>query len=93
MDHKPSVLQQSGGVHQFLVAVELDPEDAFLEFPVMVDAYILNVDVVDRQDGGDLRDQAGPVGDIHVDKVDLMGGPAVETLWADRLWMVSKLSL
>ena len=46
MDDKTSVLQQLDGGHQFLVAVELDPEDTFLEFPVMVDAYILDIDVV-----------------------------------------------
>jgi hypothetical protein len=56
MDDKTSVLQQPDGGYQFLVAVELDPEDTFLEFPVMVDAYILDIDIVDRQDGGDLRD-------------------------------------
>ena len=46
------------------IFVKFNPQSAFRQFPVMIDADIFDADIMFCEQGGDGRDGAGFVGDI-----------------------------
>ena len=76
MDDKLRCGEQLFGSFLRRFVIELDPQHARFMFPVVDDADIFDIDIVEGQSGGHLSQHTGAVVYINVERVHSLDGAA-----------------